>query len=1089
MNTNMNIRSHSAGSRLGPKARLSVPLLALVTVVATLFSSSLPALAQVPPTFTTQPSSAIVPLGGSVLMRVSATGTAVTLLWRFNGVPITSATNPTFAITNVTRASAGAYTVVARGSSGQLISAPATLTVVAPPAITVQPTATVNVTSGNNYTYSVTAVGDDPTLFPNTYQWWVNGAQIAGATNSTYTIKNATSLDNGTYQVTVENAVGSVTSATSTFTAYVAPTIAVQPVNQTNAAGLNVAFVVVAGGTPPFTFQWRFGANKTILSGAGVTTGQFTNTLALNNISFAQAAPYDVVVSNPGGTVTSSVASLVVTTPALPTVTTQPATNVTVAVGDRFSLSLAAAGTASSAFTYQWRFNGFSLANGVFGGTGVFGATSNTLTLTNVTLSQAGTYDALVISPYGTTNTATTTVTVIVPTPITVSDTSLPQDVTSFEGGTVSLTSAVSGNPLSLQWYNISGLKTALAGQTGPTLVLSNITASTAGKYVYIATNILGAVTSRTAVVTVELKPRITTQPAGRSLASGQSLALNVVATGTGPLTYQWYFNGLIGIVGANSSSLLLTNTTPGISGDYTVVVSNAGGSVTSAAAHVTIVDGVAITSQPVSQTVTNGVNVMLSVGATGGSLNYQWTYNGGNFNSFDIPGAVGPTLVLTNVTPANTGDYTVRVFNNVSQVVSSAAHLNVEIAPAITVQPQSQTAPIGSTVTLSVTATGSPLNYKWQFNGTAIGGATSSTLVITNVTSAFNAAKFSVVVTNDFGSVTSANAVLTVVPATPPTIVSQPVGVTVLSGGTATFSVVASGSAVLNYQWNYNGTPFAGATGPSLVLVGVTSANAGNYTVTVSNGGGTVTSAPAPLSIASASVAGQWDFTGRNLAATVGSAMQYLGNTASLTTFTNVTINGQSATVMAFPAAATTNIGYVVPHGISPNGGGTKVNQYTLIMDLYMPAFDPASGFQSLWQTDTSNNSDGDLYIRSPDGGIGISGKYDGAFTLNAWHRLAFTFDLTSSNLVKYIDGNLVGQQTLSAGVDGRWSLAPTAILFGDSDHESAPGWLSSVQVDNVALTASQIKALGGVSASKIPVSIPSPSEASSLAVPSETQ
>jgi hypothetical protein len=224
----------------------------------------------------------------------------------------------------------------------------------------------------------------------------------------------------------------------------------------------------------------------------------------------------------------------------------------------------------------------------------------------------------------------------------------------------------------------------------------------------------------------------------------------------------------------------------------------------------------------------------------------------------------------------------------------------------------------------------------------------------------------------------------------------------------------------------------------------------------------------------AHAAVTGQWDFNSGDLSATAGTALDYFNSDATGTTFSTMTINGSPAKVMGFPAC-TASQGYVMTHGIAPNGGGAYVNQYSLIMDIMFPA--ASSGvYRSLWQTATGNNNDGDLFVDDGDG-IGISGTYDGTLSPDTWHRVAFVFDLTlpTSSLKKYIDGSLVGAQTLAAApLDGRWSLDPTALLFTDNDGETTNGFVNSIQIHDVPLSDTDIFALGGPTAAGIPATIP---------------
>ena len=141
--------------------------------------------------------------------------------------------------------------------------------------------------------------------------------------------------------------------------------------------------------------------------------------------------------------------------------------------------------------------------------------------------------------------------------------------------------------------------------------------------------------------------------------------------------------------------------------------------------------------------------------------------------------------------------------------IVSQTNGSIVPIAPSITAQPASLTVTAGQTATFTVGATGTaPLSYQWQKNGTTIASATSASYTTPATSSADNGSTFDVVVGNSAGTAKSSSATLTVNAATAaPTITTQPTNQTVTAGQTATFSVVASGTAPFNYQWNKNGT------------------------------------------------------------------------------------------------------------------------------------------------------------------------------------------------------------------------------------------------------------------------------------------
>jgi hypothetical protein len=211
--------------------------------------------------------------------------------------------------------------------------------------------------------------------------------------------------------------------------------------------------------------------------------------------------------------------------------------------------------------------------------------------------------------------------------------------------------------------------------------------------------------------------------------------------------------------------------------------------------------------------------------------------------------------------------------------------------------------------------------------------------------------------------------------------------------------------------------------------------------------------------------VTGQWDFDNGDLSATVGSALQYRGDTQNGTSFATMDIGGQPAKVMRFPAATAAQ-GYVMPHGAAANGGGTNINQYTLILDLMFPA-ESDKKWRGLFQTNPNNADDGDLFVNTGNG-IGISGNYTGTIQSNTWHRVAFVVNAVAGTLAKYIDGVKVGQQTI-AGVDGRFSLQSTALLLTDEDNETATGFVNSIQFRNGLMTDTEIAALGGATAGGI--------------------
>ncbi len=401
--------------------------------------------------------------------------------------------------------------------------------------------------------------------------------------------------------------------------------------------------------------------------------------------------------------------------------------------------------------------------------------------------------------------------------------------------------------------------------------------------------------------------PVIVTQPLDQITKTGGFVTFTVVATGAAPMSYQWLFNG-VALTGATNASLTINNITPANAGPYVVAVSNAAGTARSQTATLTVSEPLlspSITAQPVGLTVVAGGNATFNVVAIGSApLSYQWLFNGAA-----VAKATNASLTLANVQPSSSGPYTVSVSNSVGTALSAPAILAVVSAPTITTQPVSQTVVAGGTAGFSVVATGTaPLSYQWFFKGAGLDGATNATLTISNAQPA-NAGVYTVSVANAAGLAQSGLAALTVLaPAVAPTITAQPQSVAVASGATAQFSVGAAGTAPLSYQWFFNGAAIAQATSASLSVTNTQAANVGPYTVSVSNFVGAVTSQPALLSLATASLAPD-SIAGRTITLVITNGTPPLA--------TNGSFN--------FVASATTNTYTIVPvSGATPPSSGT---------------------------------------------------------------------------------------------------------------------------------------------------------------------
>ncbi len=276
-------------------------------------------------------------------------------------------------------------------------------------------------------------------------------------------------------------------------------------------------------------------------------------------------------------------------------------------------------------------------------------------------------------------------------------------------------------------------------------------------------TNWFGAAPTpgRTNALTDEQPPTITTQPLSLAVFAGQPATFNVTAVGAEPLCYQWQCNGA-GIPGATNTDFSLSAAQSTNAGSYVVRVTNLLGVIFSQPALLAVLAPPTI----VSVTPSNRLNAAGSVAtfavvASGAApLSYQWQFNGGA-----LPAETNATLTMNNVQPAKSGGYRVVVTNLAGAATSSVAPLTVMFAPAITLQPQSQTVSDGSNALFSVSVTGDPtLSYQWFVDGSPILGATDSTLTRHNVTTADNGKSFTVQITNPVGMATSGAALLNVV-------------------------------------------------------------------------------------------------------------------------------------------------------------------------------------------------------------------------------------------------------------------------------------------------------------------------------------
>lgn len=254
----------------------------------------------------------------------------------------------------------------------------------------------------------------------------------------------------------------------------------------------------------------------------------------------------------------------------------------------------------------------------------------------------------------------------------------------------------------------------------------------------------------------------------------------------------------------------------------------------------------------PADTTVAWGANATFTVSVAAGTapLAYQWRRNGDA-----ITGATNASYTTLATTELDSGmRFTVAVSNAVGSVISPAATLTVTPRPqppTITGQPIGATVNEGQSTTFTVQASSNntALGYQWRRNGNDLAGATTDSYTTPATTAADEAAQFTAAVTNGAGTTLSAAAVLTV--RTPPRITAQPQAVSTFTGQTASYSVTATGTDPLQYQWQRNGSAIAGATASSYTTPVLALADSGsNFSVAISNVAGQAQSSVAALTV-----------------------------------------------------------------------------------------------------------------------------------------------------------------------------------------------------------------------------------------------
>lgn len=717
------------------------------------------------------------------------------------------------------------------GYSGDSYSKTFTMNVASDPAarIITHP-ASVTINSGQTTTLNVVAAGTAPL----TYQWYRGSSGVTanpvGSNSASFTTPALTTSTS--YWVRVSNAANpSGADSNTAIVSVVQPALIVtDPASKTINSGQSTTLTVVANGSTPLTYQWYQGLSGVTSNPVGTNSASFTTPVLTTTTNYWVKVTN---AANPTGD-NSTTATITVNQPAA--IVTHPAA-VTINSGETTTLNVSASGT--SPLTYQW----YEGASGVT--TTPVGTNSPSFTSPVLTANTG--YWVKVTNVANSSGALSNTALVSVNQPAGIA--AQPASTAIVSGNPVTLNVSANGTaPIHYQWFEgIAGDTGHPVGSDAAAFTSPSLTNSTS--YWVRVSNManLAGTGSNTAFVTVNDPAVITQQPLPVTINSGGTTTLNVAATGTQPITYQWY-QGNAGDtstpVGSDSTSLTTPPLT--ISTTYWVRITNVASpqGVDSNAVRVTILGDrpAAIASQPQSLTIANGAFTTLSVTPSGlGPFTYQWyqglsgdtsTPVGTNYPSFTTP-------VLTSTT-----SYWVHVSNlsNPTGVNSDTATVTIPVQSpaAVVTQPSAALIARGTSATLNVFASGTaPLTYQW-YQGlkgdTSSPVGTNSSSLTTPVLIADG--RFWVRVTNAFNSTGDDSEAALVTVNDPSSITTSPASVTVAYNTGATLNVVAEGTAPLVYQWYRGGSGDishpVGTNSPSFTTPDLVSTT--SYWVNVSN-------------------------------------------------------------------------------------------------------------------------------------------------------------------------------------------------------------------------------------------------------------
>lgn len=605
-------------------------------------------------------------------------------------------------------------------ASGTRVSYSDVVTVILPPgctdaAVANQP-ANQTVCAGANASFVVTSTGSSVQ-----YQWQVstnggaNYSNINGATSATLTLTGVTAgMNNNLYRVIVSNSCpSSSTSSAATLTVTQPAQITTQPQNKTICEGQNTSFSVNASGTSN-SYQWQ------VSTDGGTTFTDITGaTNPILNLNAANASmnnyQYRVVIGSCSPTpLNSSAAILTVNTAA--GITTQPV-NVAACTGNNTSISVVASGTDIG---YQWQVS----TNGGASFTNISGATSATLSLTSVSSGMNGNQYHVVVTGTACPSSVTSgNATLSVTSAASIS--SQPVGQTVCAGTTANFVATATGVNYQWQVSTDGGTNfTDITGATSTTLMINPTTAAMNNNRYRLAVTSCGPdpVYSDAAILRVNSPANITTQPTATPKCAGESITLNVTASGTG-ISYQWQVstdggNSFTNVAGATTASLVLNNLSLSQSGNiYQVLITPASPCTATTSSSTTVqvnpIPITGVTVQPANE-VCAGSSVTL---AGSGASTYSWNNGIQNNTAFTI---------------SQSGTYTVTGTSAAGCSSTASQTITVNPLPVVTLSASPYHNLLsGLTTTLTAVANQPGTVFGWTKNGSVLPGQTTGSITV----------------------------------------------------------------------------------------------------------------------------------------------------------------------------------------------------------------------------------------------------------------------------------------------------------------------------------------------------------------------